>query len=102
MGLELREQIQYKLWGRKAPTDSQSAPDYLWTLIQRTGLLGPSMFVVDLESAEKHGNAPLIGLLGPSIEQLNMILAKPATQSVPKSIPFIAQFPAMRDALRGD
>jgi len=99
-GLELRELIQYKMFGRRAPTDSQSAPDYVWNLALRAGLLGVSQLAIDWEEADERGQVPLAAVAGPTVQQISDFVAKPASQTVPKAIPGVSQMPALRDAVR--
>lgn len=100
LGLELRELIQYKLWGKAAPTDNQSASTYIGNLVLRSGLYGPAQMAIDLESADKFGQLPMFGAAGPTIQQMNDILSKPLSTTVPKAIPVLSQMPAWRQALR--
>lgn len=99
-GLELRELIQYKMWGRKGRTDRMDGFEYVWELFQRSGLTGLSQLAIDMEGADQRGQTPLIGIAGPTLSQLGDLLYKPASQSIPKAIPVVSQIPAWRDVTR--
>lgn len=101
-GLELRELIQYKIWGNEGRTERMSGDEYLWELIQRSGLFGPSQLLVDFEEAGERGQAGVVALAGPSLQQLNELVNAPASTSIPKAIPIVSQIPQARDWLRGD
>lgn len=99
-GLELRELLQYKLWGKKAPSDSQGATDYVFNLAQRAGIFGPSQLAIDWDSADHRGQLPVMALAGPTVQQISDVLSKPASQTVPKAIPIVSQLPPVRAAIR--
>ncbi len=100
LGLELRELIQYKMWGRAGRTDRMEGLEYMMELIDRAGLFGIAQMVDDVGSAKGRGNSPLLALSGPTVNQLNDILAKPFSQTVPKGIPIVSQIPALRKLVR--
>lgn len=100
IGLELRELIQYKLWGKTARTDRMSGIDYTWELLQRSGLFGVSQLAMDWEGADERGQLPFMAISGPTLNQLNDFVAKPPSQTVPKAIPIVSQIPAWRQLVR--
>lgn len=100
LGLELRELIQYKMWGYKARTDRMNAWEYINELFSRSGLLGPTQLALDWEMADRQGNLAIMGLAGPTINHINLLLSKPLTQSVPKSIPVVSRIPKLRAWVR--
>lgn len=100
LGLELRELIQYKLWGRTPRTDRMSNVEYVWELATRSGLFGPSQLAIDWEGADERGQLGVIAVAGPTVNQLNELISKPLSQSVPKAIPVVGQIPPARDLVR--
>jgi len=100
VGLELREIIQYAGSNRKPPTDRMDGWDYTWELFQRSGLTGVSQIGFDFQGADDRGITKAAGVLGPTMSQVGAFLSKPATQTIPKSIPIIGQLPAARELVR--
>jgi hypothetical protein len=99
IGLELRELFQYRLWGAKTPTDDQDALAYLGNLAQRTGFLGIGQYAMDFFEASERGNNGFIGLLGPTVEQVNGWVADPASTSLVRAVPILNQLPPARRAV---
>ena len=102
LGLELRELIQYKIWGRSGRTDRMDADEYLWEITQRAGFLGPSQFGVDFSEAEERGQLPFLAIAGPALGKVGELVSDNFSESIPKLIPGVAPFPAARDFVRGD
>ncbi len=102
LGLELRELLQYKLWGRSGRTDRMDADEYLWEITQRAGFLGPSQFGVDFSEAEERGQLPFLAISGPALGKVGELVSDNFSESIPKLIPGVAPFPAARDFVRGD
>lgn len=96
-GLELRELVT-----RDKRSDRMDGWDYTWTLVERSGLLGISQLGFDFESAGERGQAELMALSGPSLQQLGDLISKPLSTTIPKAIPIASQLPWVRDTLRGD
>jgi hypothetical protein len=99
-GLELREQLQYKMWGQTPRTDRMDASEYLFELVQRGGMLGPAQLAVDWEAADQRGQLGFVAVGGPTLNQINEIIAQPLRQSGPKAIPVVGQVPALRAKVR--
>jgi hypothetical protein len=99
-GLELREGIQYNLFGNEGRTNRMDGNEYLWEIIQRTGFLGPSQLVVDWEEADERGQAGLVAIAGPTLSQLNELLNEPSSTTLPKAIPVASQLPELRNWIR--
>ena len=100
IGLEIRELIQYAGSNRKPPTDRMDGWEYTFELLQRSGLTGISQLAFDFQGAEDRGMSHVAGIGGPTLSQFADILSKPSTQTIPKAIPVVGQFPAGRDAVR--
>jgi hypothetical protein len=100
IGLELRELIQYQGTNRKPPTDRMDGWEYTFELMQRSGLTGITQLGFDLEGADDRGMSHVAGIGGPTLSQAAMVISKPHTQSIPKSVPVLGQIPAGRDAMR--
>lgn len=98
LGLELRELVQYP--DGEDPTDRMGAWEYLFTLMQRSGLFGLSQLAIDFNEAQNHNRIGLIGLMGPTFGQIEELLSTPPSHSIPRSIPIVAQFPWMRLAVQ--
>lgn len=101
VGLELRELLQYHIWGKSAPTDNQDSLEYLTNLAQRTGFLGVGQYAADFFEAHERGNNAFIGLLGPTVEQVNGMLADPWQLSMARALPVVNQLPPVRQAVGG-
>ena len=100
LGLELRELLQYKIWGRAGRTDRMDGMEYITEVFDRAGLFGISQLAVDLESANGRGNSKFLALTGPTIQQVNDLINKPFRQTGPKAIPGISQIPELRQQVR--
>jgi hypothetical protein len=100
LGLELRELLQYKLWGRAGRTDRMDGPEYIWELAQRSGIFGVSQLALDWEGADERGQLPFMAVAGPTLNQLNDLVSKPLSQTVPKAIPGVSQIPTLRQLVR--
>jgi hypothetical protein len=100
LGLELREWIKYMGSGRTPPTDNMDGFDYLTELITRSGITGAYQLGFDVTEADERGATALAALAGPTINQISDFMVKPATQTIPKSIPVIGQIQGGRDAVR--
>ena len=100
LGLELRELIQYKIWGRPGRTDRMDGPTYALELIERSGITGPSQLAFDFEGAEDRGQLGFVAIAGPALGQLTEIISRPISQTGPKAIPGISQIPELRELVR--
>jgi hypothetical protein len=99
-GLELKELLQYKLFGLPAPTDDMSTVKYLQTIVSRTGVLGTAQLGVDATSAAGANKSPLLAFAGPTLGQVSDAFTQPISKTVPGAIPFISQTPGVREELR--
>lgn len=108
LGLELRELVQYDLWGKPAPTDSMDGFKYMRTLIGRTGAFGLAQLGMDAGDAAGHGRSPIVSMLGPTLNQVNSAFEDIATadrtgrqawKTALAGTPLIGNFPGVRDAL---
>lgn len=95
IGLELRELIT-----GDDRTDRMDGWDYTWELAERSGLMGIAQLGWDFTAADTRGQAEVAAMLGPTISQAGDLISRPASQTIPKSIPIVSQLPWMRDALR--
>lgn len=95
-GLELRELIQYKIWGAEGRTERMTGSEYTWELLQRSGLFGPSQLLVDWEEANERGTAGLIAIGGPTLGQLADAVSQKPSTTVVKAIPGVNQMPELR------
>lgn len=102
LGLELRELVQYRLFGEEPRTDRMDGMEYMSELIQRSGMLGVSQIAVDWEEADERGQTGLAAVSGPTISQMNDVLNDPFSTWGPKAVPVFSQIAPMRDWLRGD
>jgi hypothetical protein len=100
LGLELRETLQYKIWGQEPRTRRMTGDEYVMELIERSGIYGPAQIGIDFEGADERGQMPLMAIAGPQIQQLNEWVSRPASQNVPKAIPVISQIPHFRQMMR--
>lgn len=95
VGLELRELVA----GTRR-TDKMDGWEYTWEVFERTGLPGLTQYAWDWDAATARGQSELAGLGGPALSQVGDLLSKPASQTIPKGIPVVAQLPWARDLLR--
>lgn len=100
LGLELREAIQYTLFGKTPRTDKMNGLDYVSELTLRSGLLGVSQLAVDFSEADQRGQLGVVAISGPTLSHLNELLSDPLSQSLPRSLPIAASLPAVREAIR--
>ena len=106
LGLELRELIQYAGSGmfgtpnRTPRTDRMDSFEYMFELVQRTGVAGATQLALDLQAADQRNQFPLLGIIGPTASQAAQLIFDPATQTIPKAIPVVGQIPWMRDVVR--
>lgn len=91
-GYELRRW----LGGAPAYTDKEGG-DYFWELIQRSGGLGVMQLYVDADEAEEHGQFAPMAAMGPSVSWLNSFIVKDLDVALARSLPFVAQMPALRN-----
>ena len=99
-GLELRELIQYGLWGRTPRTDRMETGEYLGELLTRSGIFGPAQLALDWEGADQRGQLPALAVAGPTLAQLGEFVSRPTSQTIPKALPVIGQIPPARDLVR--
>lgn len=108
LGLELKELFQYRLWGQEPRTDGMSGPEYIRTLIARTGVLGVAQLGVDAYESASFGRDPIGVLTGPTVSQVNSAFrniaqAEDTSRAVLKTtlgaIPFLSSTPGARDLL---
>lgn len=108
MGMELRELLQYDMWGKQAPTDKMDGFKYLRTVIGRTGATGLAQLGFDAYDAASHGRSSVTALMGPTINQINgafMDIAqadrtgRQLWKTTLQGAPIIGTFPGFRDAL---
>lgn len=108
LGLELKELFQYTVWGKPGRTDGMTGPQYIQTLIARTGVLGVAQLGVDAYESASYGRDPIGVLTGPTLSQVNAAFRNVA-QAEDKSralikttlgaIPFLSATPGARDLL---
>lgn len=108
LGLELKELFQYRLWGQEPRTDGMSGPEYIRTLIARTGVLGVAQLGLDAYESASFGRDPIGVLTGPTVSQVNSAFrniaqAEDTSRAVIKTtlgaIPFLSSTPGARDLL---
>lgn len=101
-GLELRELIQYSLWGKgdEARTDQMGGAEYLFTLLERSGFLGMMQYLTDVVGASMNGRAPLLTLVGPTVGQINDVIQRPGARTAAAAIPVVNNFTGARDYMR--
>lgn len=100
-GLEIKDLLQYRLWGNAAPSDDLSMPGYLNRVVARSGVLGTMQLGADAAAAAEANKSPLLSFLGPTLSQVSDAFTQPMSKTVPSSIPFLNQVPGVRDSLRG-
>lgn len=100
LGLELKELLQYKLFGKKAPTDDMAVPEYMLNLVSRAGVLGVAQLGVDAGATAYSNKSPILAFLGPTLGQVNDAFTQPVYKTLPGAIPVIGQVPGLRDPLR--
>ncbi|MCK4823529.1 hypothetical protein KA005_47700, partial [bacterium] len=96
-GYELRRW----LGGAPAYTDKEGG-DYFWELIQRSGAPGIMQLYIDADEAEEFGQFAPFAVAGPTISQITDYINKDFDVAVARSIPFVAQMPALRNWLTSD
>lgn len=108
LGLELKELLQYTMWGKTPRTDGMDGPMYMRTLIARTGVLGVAQLGMDAYDSAAFGRDPIGVLLGPTVSQVNSAFrnigqAKDTSHAVAKeflgAIPGTSSLPGLRDQL---
>lgn len=99
LALELREFIQYKLFGlgSKPYSDGVHGADYIMELVSRGGALGPMEMGYSFVEDEQKGRSAITGLLGPTVQQLGTILEFDLDKTVNRSIPVLSQNPAFKE-----
>ncbi|MCK4829379.1 hypothetical protein KA005_77360, partial [bacterium] len=96
-GYELRRW----LGGAPAYTDKEGG-DYFWELIQRSGAPGIMQLYIDADEAEEFGQFAPFAVAGPTMSQITDFINKDFDVAVARSIPFVAQMPALRNWLTSD
>ena len=99
-GYELRRWIGYM--GEVPEWSEKQGGDYFWEVVQRSGAPGILQLYVDADEASEHGQFAPIALLGPMATQINDFIAKDFGTALGKSIPFVAQMPAVRSKFYPD
>lgn len=99
VGLEIRNLLQYGLWGETPYAHKGDVADYSLEVLSRTGMLGPIQFLWDAAEAEERGRMMLASLLGPAATTTEMILTYEIPRSISKLIPGVASFPVLRNAV---
>lgn len=100
VGMELRDLLQYRLWGKESWTDKLTGMEYLESAFVRGGFLGPAQLVVDIRDASERGRAPVLAVAGPTLTQFNDLFQYPAYKNLPAGTPLLAQLPFIRDPIR--
>jgi hypothetical protein len=110
LGIELRQLVQYELWGQQAPTDKMDGFQYMRTLVSRTGALGLAQLGMDAYDAGSHGRSPFVSAMGPTINLINSTFEDIATADHPgkqilkstlQGLPITSSFPGARSLLLG-
>jgi hypothetical protein len=100
VGLELREIIQYAGSNRTPRTDRMDSFEYVWELVERSGLTGISQLMIDFEGASDRGMSGIAGISGPTAAQIGDLLSRPSSQNIPRAVPLLGQTQGGRDAIR--
>jgi hypothetical protein len=96
LGYEIRRWLS---WGGEPPKGKEGG-DYWFEVLQRSGGLGVFQLMVDSEEAADRGKLWLLAPLGPTVGHLEEFITQPFYDSFPRSIPLVAQSPALKAALQ--
>lgn len=101
-GLELRELIQYSLWGKgeEDRTDKMGGAEYLYTLVQRAGFFGLGQKLTDMIDAGVNGRSPFVSLLGPTGSQVNDAIQRPLANTVASAIPGVNNVTGLKEEVK--
>ena len=102
LGAEIRERLKYDLWGMKVPKSAtKDGFEYVHELVSRAGIYGLGQVAFDLKTSNDRGNSFLIGLLGPSISQLDDLIGVNTwtLNQFMRQIPGLSQMTGARHAI---
>lgn len=95
LGLELRELVT-----QQDRSDKMDGWEYTWELFERSGLMGITQLGYNWADSSTRGQAELAAMSGPTASHVGELLSRPASQTIPKSIPVVSQIPWLREAVR--
>jgi hypothetical protein len=95
-GYETRKLIT----GRDMGTGDMDFWEYIYEIIQRSGILGVFQFIADMEAAGDYGKPFALGAMGPSAEQAWDVGANDAEVWMIKAVPLVSSIPAGKNLIR--
>lgn len=96
-GYELR-----RFLGGAPEYSDKKGGDYFWEVLQRSGAPGIMQLYVDADEAEEFGQFAPFAIAGPAVSQVTDFLNKDFDVALARSIPFVAQMPALRSWITSD
>ena len=103
-GLFIRDLLGYGLEGHPKRGQDGISPEYMFELIQRTGLTGPALqMAIDMEEAESRGKLAAIGIAGPTVSRIFDLATGGdlfSLNTLLKNIPILSQIPQAREAIK--
>ncbi len=90
LGWELKQVIQYSLFGVDQPSDSLTGMEYTFELLARADVFGPAQLAVDTLANEDSGRA-VARLAGPAADHLFTLLNAEWDKKLYRSIPILSQ-----------
>lgn len=90
VGWELRQLIQYSLFGAAQPSDYMDGTDYVFELASRAGVFGPAQLAFDALGTEDSGRA-VARLAGPAADHLYTLIHGEWDEKLYRSIPVLSQ-----------
>lgn len=100
LGWEVRQLLQYTLWGEEQPSDSMDGFAYTGELLQRSGLGGPFQLLFDVGSQED-ATSGLLRISGPTMDHLFTLLNGDWDEKVYRSIPLLSQTYGLQKTISG-
>ncbi|MGH1374437.1 MAG: thermonuclease family protein [Cellvibrionaceae bacterium] len=97
-GWEIREALQYSIWGEEPPTDSMEPDEYLAELIGRAGMTGPFELAFDALGQDS-ADEGVLRLSGPTLDHLVTLLSADWDKKLYRSTPILGQLYGAQSAL---
>lgn len=101
LGLELREKVQYELWGAEAPTDKLTTEEYMFEVLKRGGIMGAGELGYNFVDSAQRGHSGVAQLMGPTVSHLEVLMQMDWPKSIARSTPLINQLPPVREWFKG-
>lgn len=98
-GWEVREALQYSLFGKEGRTDKMPWDKYLFELSSRAGVYGPAELAMNLGTGYGDSDRRAAALLGPTFDHLVTLLKSDWDQKLYRSTPGLNQLPGLKQYL---